>query len=86
MLCPREKIFGFRDVFKKLWTFEKNQQAIFGKLLTDVFFFSAPVCFRLNWVKTGEITENFFLIFFFVFLTHDDSEFLSENSTHYECC
>ena len=43
VLCPREKIFGFRDVLKKLWTFEKNQQAIFGNLLTDGVFFCARV-------------------------------------------
>ena len=43
VLSPREKIFDFHHVLKKLWTFEKNQQAIFGNLLTDGFFFCARV-------------------------------------------
>ena len=59
MLCPREKIFHFHHILRKLWTFEKNQQAIFRELLRDGFFFLHPLCFRLKWVKSGE-KRNFF--------------------------
>ena len=36
--------------------------------------------------KIGWKTEIFFLIFFFVFLTHADSECTFANWQHYQCC
>ena len=81
---PSRKNIRFSSHFEKVVDFWKKSTSDFSWIAKRCFFLH-PLCFRLKWVKSGE-KRNFFKIFFFVFLTHDDSECTFASWQHYQCC